>query len=241
MDKSVLSSKTNWGVVLALLPTLFGMFGINVEEALVQDTGNFFSALWTLAFSGLALYGRWKAKVPLSFKLPSVGNKVQAHWLATIFALFFTVMILSGCTSMMQFTADALKLDVVSETAKQKIYKGTLVAFVAWGGAPTPECLAGTAPAEECIGGVQKVIYRYGSLTPCQETTSILCRDDQTWAKVKAIELATTQTLAATQPAIEAGTNDVQLLLSVPEIVHDAQTAVSTAIQAVSKKEVAPQ
>lgn len=142
-------------------------------------------------------------------------------------------LLLSACAKTLQLAADVTGVDVVSESVRQKAYKAALITFVAWGGAPPAECLTKppTLPAEQCIGGVQALIYRYGRLTPCQNTTSLLCRDDQAWAKVQSIELATTNALAATEPIIMAGTDDVELLLSLPTVVNDAKAAVEKAMR----------
>lgn len=140
---------------------------------------------------------------------------------------------LSACGTTLQFAADTFGVDVVSESVRQKAYKAALITFVAWGGIPSEECKAGTVPSKDCIGGVQKLFYKYGSLTPCKENTpsTILCRDDQTWSKLKAIEDATTHTLAATGPLIEAGDSDAEVLLALPSAVQDARAAVERALK----------
>lgn len=154
--------------------------------------------------------------------------QVQA---ATYAAIIVLAVGLSGCASTLQFAADTFGVDVVSETVKQKAYKAALVTFVAWGGAPDEECKRGTKPADQCIGGIQELIYKYGKLTLCENTTSLICRDQDAWNKIKTIELATTKTLASTEPIILAGTDDVALMMSLPTVVNDAKAAIEAAIK----------
>ncbi len=147
---------------------------------------------------------------------------------AAILALALT---LGGCAQTLQFAADQFGVDVVSETVKAKAYKAALVTFVAWGGAPSAECQRGEKPAADCIGGIQELIYRYGKLTPCQDTTSLVCRDDSAWTRIKALELKTSHTLAAAEPVIMAGTDDVALLMALPTVVADAKAAIEADIK----------
>jgi hypothetical protein len=155
------------------------------------------------------------------------------HLIKTMGAAYVAIAMLwlGGCASTLQWTADTFDVEIVPAKVQQNAYKAALVTFVAWGGAPSEECKAQTKPAEQCIGGVQELIYRYGKLTPCGSTATILCRDDQAWAKIKAVELATSHTLASLEPAIVAGTNDVELMMSLPAVVHDAHAAITKAIK----------
>lgn len=138
---------------------------------------------------------------------------------------------LGGCASTLQFAADLTGTQVVSDDVRQGAYKAALVTFVAWGGAPSEECKRGEKPAAECIGGIQELVWKYGKLTPCGQTATVICRDQKTWNKVKQIEAATSATLAALEPAIAAGSDDVQLLMSVPTIVQDAHAAIKSALK----------
>ena len=238
MDKMWYTSKVLWASIIGILVGIFKLAGVDLSADLQVQLVDLIIGFATIAAGGVTWYERFRVQTPIAKALISKGT-MQTDPIAMIVALVFVGVLLSGCSSMMQFTADAFKLDVVSESAKKKVYKGALLTFVAWGGAPTEECLAGITPAEECIGGIQKVIYHYGKLTPCQTTESLLCRDDEAWAKIKSIELATTHTLAATRPALAAGTNDIELLLALPEVVHDAQAAINAAINAGKTTETA--
>lgn len=146
---------------------------------------------------------------------------------------FATIVSLSlgGCASTLGFVADVTGTEIVSDNVRQGAYKAALVTFVAWGGAPSEECKRGEKPAAECIGGIQELVYKYGKLTPCGQTASVICRDQKAWDKIKGIEAATTATLASLEPAIASGTDDVQLLVSVPTVVQDAHAAIQKAIK----------
>lgn len=157
------------------------------------------------------------------------------HHLRVLFSASALVVGLSfgmaGCASTLQLAADTFGVDVVSESVKQKAYKAALITFVAWGGAPSPECQRGERPQAECIGGIQELIYRYGKLSPCQNTTSVLCRDDAAWSRIKSLELKTSHTLAAVEPVIAAGTDDVALMMALPTVVADAKAAIEADIK----------
>ena len=141
------------------------------------------------------------------------GDKMRAHLRVLLTASFLTIALgvgLSGCASILKFTADTFEVDVVSQTVQQKAYKAASVAFTAW-------------------EGIQGSIKIYGRLAPCVTDGPIICRSSKAWNKIKAIELKTTNTLQAARPLIEAGSNDVDLLMSIPSVVYDAQTAFNEA------------
>lgn len=143
-----------------------------------------------------------------------------------ILPLLALALSVGGCQSTLQFAADITGTDVVSENVRANAYKAAKVALVAWGGAVSPECEAGTLPAEKCIGGVQALIYQYGKLPPCVEGQFYICRYEGPWQRIKKIEGQTTAALLAAKPLIEAGTDDVALLMSIPALVHDAKSAI---------------
>lgn len=144
------------------------------------------------------------------------------------FAIALTGLLLSGCASTLQFVADTAGVDVVSESAKQKAYKAAKIAFVAWGG---PLCQVGDLTLPSCkAGGVQGLILLYGKLPPCS-TGIFVCRSSKAWPVIKDIERRTSMTLAAAEPLIRAGSDDVELLLSLPAAVFDAQAAIDAAQQ----------
>lgn len=120
-------------------------------------------------------------------------------------ALVITLWI-GGCASTLQFTADTLGVDVISESVQTKAYKAASVSFTAW-------------------EGVQRAIEIYGHLPPCQTGGPLVCRSAKAWAKIRTIEAQTSATLLAAKPLIEAGSNDVDLLMSLPAAVYDAQAA----------------
>lgn len=117
---------------------------------------------------------------------------------------------LSGCASVLKFTADTFEVDVVSQSVQTKAYKAASVAFTAW-------------------EGIQGAIKVYGRLAPCVTDGPLVCRSSTAWQKIKMIELRTTNTLQAARPLIEAGTDDVELLMSIPAVVYDAQKEVTNA------------
>ncbi len=138
-------------------------------------------------------------------------------------ALFLT---LTACQSTLQFAADVTGTDVVSENVRANAYKAAKVALVAWGGAVSPECENGTLPPEQCVGGIQKLIYTYAKLPPCVDGQFYICRYEGPWQRIKKIEGQTSAALLAAKPLIEAGTDDVALLMSIPALVHDAKAAI---------------
>lgn len=68
--KSILASKTLWGVLIAALPTVLGLFGLHVTDAaqFTADAGQIVDQVITLAGSVLAVYGRVKATAALVVK-----------------------------------------------------------------------------------------------------------------------------------------------------------------------------
>lgn len=245
-------SITMWGQIMALLGIVFGLFGVTftspeqqaAAESVYQIAATVATKDWAGALSAIVglvsvvmtVAGRKQAVVPVHFLKPFKGtpedkdvvDKVQAHWLATIVAVALTAFVLAGCASTLKFAADVSGVDVVSESAKQKAYKAAKVAFVAWGG---PLCEVGDLKLPSCkAGGVQGLILMYGKLPPC-ETGIIICRSSKAWPVIKEIERKTTAVLASAKPLIEAGSDDVSLLLSLPEAVFDAQAAIDAAQQ----------
>lgn len=122
---------------------------------------------------------------------------------------FATIVSLSigGCASSLQFVADTFDVKIVSQDVKQGAYKAASVSFTAW-------------------ESIQDGVKRYGRLPPC-EPGLILCRHTDAWKTIKDVEARTTATLLAAKPLIEAGTDDVSLLMSIPSVVHDAQAAIN--------------
>lgn len=114
---------------------------------------------------------------------------------------------LGGCASSLQFVADTFEIEVVPEKVRQQAYKAASVSFTAW-------------------EGIQDGVKRYGRLPPC-EPGLVLCRHADAWRKVKDIEVRTSAALVAAKPLIEAGTDDIGLLMSIPSVVHDAQAAIN--------------
>lgn len=141
-------------------------------------------------------------------------------------------LVLAGCQTMLQFAADTAGVDVVSKSVRQQAYKAAKVTFVAWSGAPPPGCLVEppTLSAEECIGGIQELIYKYGKLKPCDNISSIICRNQEAWEKIQMVEATTTRLLQNSEPLIEAGDDDVKLLMSLPAIVHDAKATIDASL-----------
>lgn len=123
-------------------------------------------------------------------------------------AIFTLAVSLGGCASTLQFAADTFGVDVVSTSVQQKAYKAASVSFVAW---------------EAIQDGVKKT----GRLPRCSDTVKLLCVTDDAWHRIQDIELKTSATLQAAKPLIAAGTDDVTLLMSIPDAVADAQAAIN--------------
>ncbi len=77
--KSFLASKTLWGVLVAALPAILGLFGLHIT-----DVGTFTAAvqqnvdeITTLAGSAFAVYGRVKATANLVVKTPPAAPPAQ--------------------------------------------------------------------------------------------------------------------------------------------------------------------
>ena len=119
---------------------------------------------------------------------------------------------LGGCASTLSFVADTFDVEVVPQTVKAKAYKAANVSFVAW-------------------EHVQLLMLEYGRLPPCGEGAPVVCRSAKAWAKIKELEATTSATLQASRPLIEAGTDDVQLLMAIPATVNDAKAAFEKAKQ----------
>ena len=68
--KSILSSKTIWGVVVAALPTIATMLGYKIADAsaFTANASQIVDGLLTLGGSALAIYGRIKATASLVSK-----------------------------------------------------------------------------------------------------------------------------------------------------------------------------
>ncbi len=68
--KSFLTSKTLWGVLLAALPTLLGLFHLHITDvgAFTQNVQDIVDQATTLGGSALAVYGRVKATTALVVK-----------------------------------------------------------------------------------------------------------------------------------------------------------------------------
>ena len=218
------------GSVVAMLAGVVTLLGYSWDATTQEQLVTLAIGLANVVGGAVAWYGRAFAAAPIAKGIISRDITARSPAIITIAAVMLTALFLTGCASMLQFTADTLKVDVVSESAKQKAYKAALVTFVAWGGAPSEECLTGALPPDQCVGGIQKLIYTYGKLAPCGTTRALVCRNDQVWAKIKAIELSTTHTLEASRPLVAAD-GDVATLLALPEVVHDAHVAITTAMK----------
>lgn len=131
------------------------------------------------------------------------------HLIKGMGAAYVTIALLwvGGCASTLQWTADTFDVEVVPAQVQQNAYKAASVSFTAW-------------------ESVQGLVEKTGHLPRCTEAVKFLCVSQATWDKVKDIEARTSATLLSLKPAIEAGSNDVALLMSIPAIVHDAQAAI---------------
>ena len=68
--KSVFASKTVWGIVIAALPTVLGLFHFKITDAAAFAAGSsdLVDGITTLVGSALAIYGRFKATSALVVK-----------------------------------------------------------------------------------------------------------------------------------------------------------------------------
>lgn len=68
--KSLLASKTLWGVVIAALPSILGLFGKQVSDVAAFTAGSeaLVDQVIALVGSALAIYGRFKATTALVVK-----------------------------------------------------------------------------------------------------------------------------------------------------------------------------
>jgi hypothetical protein len=68
--KSILSSKTIWGILIAAAPTVAQLFGYQLGENFATEAAATVDQLVQLAGLALATYGRLKANTALVVKLP---------------------------------------------------------------------------------------------------------------------------------------------------------------------------
>jgi hypothetical protein len=70
----------------------------------------------------------------------------------------------------------------------------------------------------------QRGVLIYGHLPNCDPQLPDLkiCKDREAWGKVKSIEAATTATILAARPIVEAGTDDAAFLMGVAAAVNTA-------------------
>ncbi len=69
-SKSFLTSKTLWGVLIAALPTLLGLFHLHITDVgtFTTNVQDIVDQVTTLGGSALAVYGRVKATTALVVK-----------------------------------------------------------------------------------------------------------------------------------------------------------------------------
>lgn len=118
---------------------------------------------------------------------------------------------LTGCQSLLQFAADTAGVSVVTDDVRQKAFKGASLGFTAW-------------------QGIQEGVLKIGQMPRCTEAVKFLCVSQNAWDHIKDIEGRTSATLLALRPAITAD-SDVELLLAVPAIVHDAKASIDKEMQ----------
>ena len=99
----------------------------------------------------------------------------------------------------------------VSQDVRQNAYKGALLAFSVW------------------ADGVQPAILVYGHRPTCAPEVTVICKNQKTWDKIKAIELTTSHMIETTRPVITGGTTDIELITSVAAAVWDAKSQLEAA------------
>lgn len=65
-DKFVLKSKTVWGVILMVAPTLLGLVGVQFPEDMANDLDQIIVGAIEVIGMALALWGRWNATTSLT-------------------------------------------------------------------------------------------------------------------------------------------------------------------------------
>lgn len=68
--KSLLASKTIWGLLIALAPTLAGLFGYHLSDTFATEAQGTIDQLIQLVGLGFAAYGRIVATSQLVIKTP---------------------------------------------------------------------------------------------------------------------------------------------------------------------------
>lgn len=69
--KSILQSKTVWGAIVAALPALLRILGLDTLPGFDEAAGDLATQITTLAGAALAVYGRLKATKQLVVKTPA--------------------------------------------------------------------------------------------------------------------------------------------------------------------------
>lgn len=116
---------------------------------------------------------------------------------------------MTACAPTLKLVADTFDVEIVPEKVQEGAFKSASVGFTAW-------------------EGIQDAVERLGKLPRCTEAVKYLCVSQATWNKIKEIEAKASGTLESTRPLIAAD-SDVELLMSVPTVVYDAQAAIQKA------------
>lgn len=114
--KSIWASKTIWGLIIAVLPLVGQLLGVEFAEA---ETQQLTEAFMTIAGIGLAAYGRAKAKQPIALK-PPPEDAIMGMLAA---AMLTSLIIQPGCKS-----ADAQRLGAAAFEASAQILLSAAVA-----------------------------------------------------------------------------------------------------------------
>ena len=61
MEKFILKSRTYWGLLLLVAPTLAPALGINYAALQLQELGAVATSVIEVVGAGLVIWGRWKA------------------------------------------------------------------------------------------------------------------------------------------------------------------------------------
>lgn len=198
MGKSFLASKTNWGVILMLIPVLSkSMLGVDIDQALLDDTANYLALVMQLGGGALAIYGRWKAKLPLSWKLPDLAAIFKGPTLGLLLAV---AVVLASGNLLVACTTTAPGSGGATAAAKQS----AAIALTVY------------------VKGYQPALLAYARLPGC-ERSSPPCLDIKLYTRMYAADGTATSCIAAVQPILQSALPDFNVVSDCLQKIEDAK------------------
>lgn len=194
MGKSFVASKTNWGVILMLLPVLLkSLFGIDIDQSLLNDTSNFIELGMQLAGGALALYGRWKAKLPLNWNLPKLPGSTLGLFLACVLVLG-SGNLLVGCVTAAPGSQSTVQVARQSAAIALTVY----------------------------VKGYQPALLAYSKLEVCPHVAPP-CLDSKLYGRLYYADGAATSCIAAVQPILQSEFPDFDIVARCLQRIEDAK------------------